>query len=340
MKIYQTTEPESIRSIAAKHSVHERALASLTGLTPRSTVPAGISLLLPLGAHGGGGAGRMYPDTSEERAEILVLREEPKNRGSALTESLFGMALSPGGSLSRRGFSRLHRCPPSDIPVCLSVNAWLGDCPTSAALADLLTDADYHGMLLPLSHLPGHRLISLLPELISVFSSRGLTLAVTLTDRMFFHHLPLLSCLDPLPDFFLLTPTLWEMPLEVRARELADATDGFLRRRILLSLPSGAAFVTREKSAPLPYGEALRIVSTAGVRPRREDILMASVTRGKRGGTVYIEDPASLFAGLMRLSVSKFGGVSLSDASAPFAGEMIRRLFRTAGGTAPVHSQT
>lgn len=67
---------------------------------------------------------------------------------------------------------------------------------------------------------------------------------------------------------------------------------------------------------------------------------MASVTRGKSGGTVYMEDPVSLLAGLMRLSVSKFGGVTLSEDSAPFAGEMIRRLFRTAGGKGCARSQT
>ena len=57
MKIYQTTEPESIRSIAKKHCVSEHALAALNGLTPRGIVPAGVSLLLPLGARGGGSCG-------------------------------------------------------------------------------------------------------------------------------------------------------------------------------------------------------------------------------------------------------------------------------------------
>lgn len=53
MKIYQTAERETIRSIAEKHAVPERALAALAGLTPRSLVPPGVSLLLPFGARGG-----------------------------------------------------------------------------------------------------------------------------------------------------------------------------------------------------------------------------------------------------------------------------------------------
>ena len=340
MKIYQTTEPESIRSIAKKHCVSERALAALNGLTPRGIVPAGVSLLLPLGARGGGSCGRLYPEMNEERAEILVLAEETPRRTSLLTEGLPGMMLASGGVLTRRGFSRLRRCPPSDVPVCLAAGAWGEECPPPSDIAEALLDAGYRGLLLPVIHLSGHRLVSALPELIAAFAERGLIFALALPDSLFLRQLPLFSCLDTLPDFFRLTPPAWEMPLEVRARELADATDLTLRRRLLLSLPSGAAFTTHEKSAPLPYGEALRIVSAAGARPRREDILMASVTRGKSGGTVYMEDPVSLLAGLMRLSVSKFGGVALSEDSAPFAGEMIRRLFRTAGGKGCARSQT
>ena len=337
MKICQTTKPEPIRSIAQKHSVPVRELASLTGLSPRSIVPAGVSLLLPLGARGGGAAGRIYPDTSEERSEILVIGEEPRFSDSSHTGSLLGMALCSGGTLTQRGLSRLHRCPTSEIPICLRADAWSGECPAPSDLAELLIRAGYCGLLLPLEQVAEHRLIARLPDMISAFSDSKLTFAVTLQDKAFLRHLPLFSCFDPLPDFFRLTPSSWELPLEVRVREIAESADLMLRRRILLSLPTGAAFTTHEKSAPLPYGEALRIVLSTGVVPRREDILMAPVKRGKGSGTVYLEDPVSLLAGLMRLSASNLGGVSLSGASAPFAGEMIRRLFRTAGGKEPVH---
>lgn len=339
MKIYQTAERESVRSIAEKHAVPERALATLTGLSPRSIVPAGVSLLLPFGARGGDPAGCLYPGMSEERAEILVLGEAAGQRYDPQTASVSGLALLPAGALTRRGIFGMRRAPSDAASLCLPSEV-RSECPPPAALADALTAAGYRGLLLPVSRLPRHRLVSLLPEWLAVFAERGLLCAVTLPDKVFLHHLPLFACLDPLPDFICLTPSSWETPLEVRAREISDITDLPMRRRILFSLAPGAAFTTREKSAPLPYGEALRIVSAEGVRLRREDILMAPIPRGKRNGTVYLEDPVCLLAGLMRLSASKFGGVSLSDASAPFAAEMIRRLFRTAGGKASVHWQT
>ena len=339
MKIYQTAERETIRSIAEKHAVPERALAALAGLTPRSLVPPGVSLLLPFGARGGAPAGCLYPDMSEERAEILVLGEADGHRSDPRTAAVSGLTLVPGGTLTRRGIPGLRRAPAGVTPVCLPSGV-RSECPPPAALADTLAAAGYRGLLLPLPRLPGHRLVSLLPEYVSVFAERGLLCAVTLPDRLFLHHLPLFACLDPLPDFICLTPSSWETPLEVRAREISDMTDLTMRRRILFSLTPGAAFATHEKSAPLAYGEALRIVSAGDIRLRREDILMAPVVNGRRSGTLYLEDPVCLLAGLMRLSASRFGGVSLSDASAPFAAEMIRRLFRTAGGTAPAHWQT
>ena len=172
MKIYQATESESVRSIANKHCVPERALAALNGLTPRSIVPAGLSLLLPLGACGGGSCGRLYPEMNEERAEILVLAEEAPQRTSSFPEGLADMMLASGGILTRRGFSRLRRCPPSDIPVCLAAGAWAGDCPPPADIAEALLGAGYRGLLLPVIHLPGHRLVSVLPELIVAFAER------------------------------------------------------------------------------------------------------------------------------------------------------------------------
>ncbi len=339
MKIYQTAERETIRSIAEKHAVPERALAALAGLTPRSLVPPGISLLLPFGARGGAPAGCLYPDMSEERAEILVLGEASGRRCDPRTTMVSGLTLFHSGTLPRRGIPGLGRAHAGVASVCLPSGV-RSECPPPAVLADALAAAGYRGLLLPLPRLPGHRLVSFLPEYVSVFAEWGLLCAVTLPDRLFLHQLPLFACLDPLPDFICLTPSSWETPLEVRAREISDMTDLTMRRRILFSLTPGAAFATHEKSAPLAYGEALRIVSAGDIRLRREDILMAPVVNGRRSGTLYLEDPVCLLAGLMRLSASGFGGVSLSDASAPFAAEMIRRLFRTAGGTAPAHWQT
>lgn len=338
MKIYQTAERESIRSIAEKHAAPERALAALTGLTPRSMVPSGVSLLLPFGTRGGDPVSCLYPDTSEERAEILVLGESTGHRYDPQAAAVSGLSLIHGGPLTRRGILGMRRAPADRMSLCLPAEV-RPECPPPRAIAETLMAAGYRGLLLPAANLPGHRLVSLLPAFVDTFAACGLLFAVTLSDRAFLHHLPLFSCLDPLPDLIRLTPSSWETPLEVRAREISDATDRPMRHRILFSLSPGAAFTTHEKSAPLPYGEALRIVSAEDVHLRREDILMAPILHGRRSGTVYIEDPVCLLAGLLRLSASGFGGVSLSDASAPFAAEMIRRLFRTAGGKASAHFQ-
>ena len=141
MKIYQTAERETIRSIAEKHAVPERALAALAGLTPRSLVPPGVSLLLPFGARGGAPAGCLYPDMSEERAEILVLGEASGRRCDPRTTMVSGLTLFHSGTLTRRGIPGLGRAPAGVASVCLPSGV-RSECPPPAVLADALAAAE------------------------------------------------------------------------------------------------------------------------------------------------------------------------------------------------------
>lgn len=338
MRICQTTKAETTRSIARGHNASERDIARWAGEPHRGLLPSGISVLLPVGASGGSAAGHVFPPISEGRSEILLCKEEPDFLGSSLSNSCSSLYVVRSGYLTRRGFSRLHACR-ARLPVFVSPQVYTGETFSPGALSDVLLRYGYAGLLLPLGATLSERLLASLPPLALALAAHGLHLALSLSDPAFSRILPHLASLTPLPAFFLLAPAIPEEPLEARARRVSDVTDGSLRRRILFSIPTGATLIVHEKSAPLTYREALHILCTVGVPPRREEVLMASLPPRMGGGTLYVEDPLSFYVGLTRLGLSGFGGVLLSPSSAPFAEEMIRRLFTVAGGTGAARSQ-
>lgn len=339
MRICQTTKPETTRSIARAHGASERDIARWAGDPHRGLLPPEISVLLPIGASGGRDAGHLYPPASEERGELLICKETPDISGSSLFYDPPSVQLVRGGQLTRRGFSRLRTPHTRALPAFAAPHIYTGEAFTFADLADDLARCGYAGLLLPLGATLPDRLLSDLPRLMSDLDARGIHLALSLSESAFLRHLPHLAVLEPLPAFFLLTPSSPQTPLEVRARRVSDATDPRLRRRVLFSLPTGATLIVHEKSAPLTYREALRILCAVDVSSRREEVLMASLPPRMGGGTLYVEDPLSFYVGLTRLGIGGFGGVLLSRESAPFAEEMLRRLFTVAGGTGAAHSQ-
>ena len=334
MRFYQTKEPEPLREIARKTGAAAEELARFSGLSAHGVVPPGVSLLLPPDAKIPlTGGSRLYTSPSEERAQILLCRLGDgisKRRGS----THFGMTLRKCGILSRDGITRMRWAEKhSSLPVVLAPAAWTGELPTAEELAEYLTRRGYRGLLLPIGDIAFHRLTLILPPLMQAFSARGLLLGLGADEKEFLTRSPLFSPLCPEVTFYLLTPSDLDRSLEERAREIEEETDPPLRHKILLSLSSGATWVTGQKSAPLPYGEALKRLLTMGITPRREDLLMAPLTLGSGGGTLYLEDPAALYPGLLRVGDGGFGGLAFAEeAVMPFAPEMIRRLFCTADG--------
>lgn len=339
MRICQTTRLETTRSIARAHGASERDIARWAGEPHRGLLPPAISVLLPIGASGGRDAGCLYPPASEERGELLLCKEAPDISGSSLYYAPPSIQLVRGGHLTRRGFSHLHASPARALPALAAPRIYTGEIFSFDGLADDLARCGYTGLLLPLGATLPDRLLSALTHLMSALDARGMYLALSLSDSAFLRHLPRLALLDVLPAFFLLTPSAPETPLEIRARRVSDATDPPIRRRVLFSLPTGATLIVHEKSAPLTYREALRILCAIDVPPRREEVLMASLPPRMGGGTLYVEDPLSFYVGLTRLGLGGFGGVLLSRESAPFAEEMLRRLFTVAGGRGAARSR-
>ena len=342
MRFYQTKEAEPLREIARKTGAAAEELSRFSGVPARGVVPPGISLLLPPDARIPlAGGSRLYTSPSEERAELLLCRMGesggPRHSGSPG----FGMAVREAGILGREGITRMRGADRrTSLPVMLAPAGWTGEIPDAEELANYLVQRGYRGLILPLDRTAFHRLSPVLPPLTRAFSARAMLLGLRATEEAFLTCAPLFSPLCPEVAFYLLTPSHLDRSLEERARRIGEETDLPLRRKILLSLSSGAAWVTGQKSAPLPYGEALKRLLAMAVTPRREDLLLAPLTLRGGGGTLYIEDPASLYPGLLRVGDSGFGGLAFDDASVmPFAPEMIRRLFCTADGTAGRRSQ-
>lgn len=337
MRFYQTAEPESVFEISEKTGVSPEILARSTGVPLRGVVPGGVSLLLPAGAGGKFTVGSgICTHFSEGRAEVVLCKAEPERSGGTPFEPLFGATCCQGGVLGERGVTQMRPARKGSTPLpLLSPAAWTGELPPPKDLAELLVRAGYAGLLLPVEEVMGHTVTEALSRLAPVFTERNLILGISLGERAFLNRASFYARLEPSPALIFLSPARHGVSLEERVRDLTDATDLPTRCKLLISLSTGAVFSTHEKSAPLPYGEALKLLLSSARAPWREDLLRCPLSLRGTEGLLTLEDPAALYPGLVRLGDAKIGGISLSERHGmPFACEMISRLFKTAGGKA------